>query len=254
TDGQIFLDADLFNSGIRPAINVGLSVSRVGGNAQTKAMKQVAGTLRLELAQFRDVAAFAQFGSDLDKATQAQLARGGRLVEILKQGQYAPVPFERQVLVIYAGTNGHLDDLDVSLCGKFEEELNLYVDSRAPEVLQEFRTKKALDEELLGKMKNLLCAFKEEFRAVDRGMCGSFNANIIRRAAGVIAEEEAAHREMSLQCVGRKGRDYFRRRRPIRRERVDFFRSFGYAAAAAIARELMDRFVQEEIDSVVVVY
>src|SRR6059036_1373628 len=125
TDGQIFLDADLFNSGIRPAINVGLSVSRVGGNAQTKAMKQVAGTLRLELAQFRDVAAFAQFGSDLDKATQAQLARGGRLVEILKQGQYAPVPFERQVLVIYAGTNGHLDDLDVSLCGKFEEELNL---------------------------------------------------------------------------------------------------------------------------------
>ncbi|PYT09310.1 MAG: F0F1 ATP synthase subunit alpha [Acidobacteria bacterium] len=166
TDGQIFLDTDLFNSGIRPAINVGLSVSRVGGNAQTKAMKQVAGTLRLELAQFRDVAAFAQFGSDLDKATQAQLARGGRLVEILKQGQYAPVPFERQVLVIYAGTNGHLDDLDVSLCGKFEEELNLYVDSRAPEVLQEIRTKKALDEELLGKMKNLLCAFKEEFRAV----------------------------------------------------------------------------------------
>src|SRR5213594_1538247 len=131
TDGQIFLEGDLFNAGIRPAINVGNSVSRVGGAAQIKAMKQVAGSLRLDLAQYRELAAFAQFGSDLDKATQAQLARGGRLVEILKQGQYAPVPFERQVLVIYAGTNGHLDDLDVSLCGKFEEELNLYVDSRA---------------------------------------------------------------------------------------------------------------------------
>src|SRR5213594_3143604 len=131
TDGQIFLESDLFNAGIRPAINVGNSVSRVGGAAQIKAMKQVAGSLRLDLAQYRELAAFAQFGSDLDKATQAQLARGGRLVEILKQGQYAPVPFERQVLVIYAGTNGHLDDLDVSLCGKFEEELNLYVDSRA---------------------------------------------------------------------------------------------------------------------------
>ena len=113
TDGQIYLEADLFNSGIRPAINVGLSVSRVGGNAQIKAMRQVAGTLRLDLAQYRELAAFAQFGSELDKATQAQLARGQRLTQVLKQDQFAPLPVEKQVLVIFAGTNGYLDDVDV---------------------------------------------------------------------------------------------------------------------------------------------
>ena len=113
TDGQIYLEADLFNSGIRPAINVGLSVSRVGGNAQIKAMRQVAGTLRLDLAQYRELAAFAQFGSELDKATQAQLARGQRLTEVLKQDQFVPLPVEKQVLVIFAGTNGFLDDVDV---------------------------------------------------------------------------------------------------------------------------------------------
>jgi len=111
TDGQIFLETDLFNSGVRPAVNVGISVSRVGGSAQIKAMRQVAGTLKLELAQYRELAAFAQFGSDLDKATQAQLSRGKRLVEILKQGQYLPQPFSQQILIIYAGTNGFLDDL-----------------------------------------------------------------------------------------------------------------------------------------------
>src|SRR5206468_12539968 len=120
TDGQIFLESDLFYSGVRPAVNVGLSVSRVGGNAQTKAMKQVAGSLRLEMAQFRELAAFAQFGSDLDKATLAQLERGKRLVEILKQPQYSPSPFERQVVMIYAGTGGYLDDVPVERVRRFE--------------------------------------------------------------------------------------------------------------------------------------
>src|SRR5580698_5843400 len=130
TDGQIYLEADLFNSGIRPAVNVGLSVSRVGGNAQIKAMRQVAGTLRLDLAQYRELAAFAQFGSEqLDKATQAQLARGGRLVEILKQDQYQPLPIEKQVLIIFAGANRYLDDIEASQCSRFERELYAFVET-----------------------------------------------------------------------------------------------------------------------------
>ena len=131
TDGQIYLEADLFNSNVRPAINVGLSVSRVGGNAQIKAMRQIAGTLRLGLAQYRALAAFAQFGSDLDKASQDQLSRGRRMVEVLKQGQYQPLPVERQILIIYAGTNAFLDDLPVEDCRKFEAELYRFVDYRS---------------------------------------------------------------------------------------------------------------------------
>jgi len=129
TDGQIFLETDLFHSGIRPAINVGISVSRVGGNAQIKAMKQVAGTLRLDLAQFRELAAFAQFGSDLDKATQAQLNRGRHLTEALKQDQYQPLPVEKQVVIIFAGTNGYLDDIAIEDCAAFERELYSFIDS-----------------------------------------------------------------------------------------------------------------------------
>ncbi len=133
TDGQIYLETDLFHAGIRPAINVGLSVSRVGGNAQIKAMKQIAGTLRLDLAQYRELAAFAQFGSEqLDKATQAQLCRGERLIEILKQDQYAPLPVEKQILIIFAGTNGYLDDLEVSQCRAFERGLCEFLDSSHP--------------------------------------------------------------------------------------------------------------------------
>src|SRR5271156_3156588 len=129
TDGQIYLEADLFNSGQRPAINVGISVSRVGGNAQTKAMKQIAGSLRLDLAQYRALAAFAQFGSDLDKASLDQLNRGKHLVEILKQGQYQPLPLEKQIMIIFAGTKGYLDDLPVEKCRKFEDELYRFVDN-----------------------------------------------------------------------------------------------------------------------------
>ncbi len=146
TDGQIYLEADLFNSNIRPAVNVGLSVSRVGGAAQIKAMRQVAGALRLDLAQYRNLAAFAQFGSDLDKASQQQLNRGKRLVEILKQPQYKPIPVEKQVAIIFAGTNGYLDDLAVEDCRPFEAELYKFLDNSKPTILSGIREKKAIDD------------------------------------------------------------------------------------------------------------
>jgi F-type H+-transporting ATPase subunit alpha len=165
TDGQIYLEADLFNSGIRPAVNVGLSVSRVGGNAQIKAMKQVAGTLRLDLAQYRGLAAFAQFGSDLDKATQAQLNRGQRLTEILKQGQYEPLPVEKQILIIFAGTNGYLDDLPVDRCRAFEKELYQFLDTSFPSIGQKIVEKKTLDDALRAEIRKALDDFKVKFQA-----------------------------------------------------------------------------------------
>jgi F-type H+-transporting ATPase subunit alpha len=163
TDGQIYLETDLFNSGIRPAVNVGLSVSRVGGSAQIKAMRQVAGTLKLELAQYRELAAFAQFGSDLDKATQAQLSRGQRLVELLKQGQYSPLPFSKQILIIYAGTNGFLDDLPVEDVRAFEAELYKYVDTINPGLLKSIMEKKTLDDALKAEITKTLNEFKQQF-------------------------------------------------------------------------------------------
>lgn len=156
TDGQIYLETDLFYSGVRPAINVGLSVSRVGGSAQIKAMKQVAGTLRLALAQFRELAAFAQFGSDLDAATQAQIERGKRLVEILKQGQYAPVEVEMQVVVIYAATNGYVDSIDVNKVVAYETELKTFFENKKGDLLKEIREKKALDDDIKGKINSAL--------------------------------------------------------------------------------------------------
>ena len=165
TDGQIFLESDLFNSGVRPAINVGISVSRVGGNAQTKAMKQIAGSLRLDLAQYRALAAFAQFGSDLDKASMDQLNRGKHLVEILKQGQYQPLPVEKQIVIIFAGTQGYLDDLPVEQCGKFEEELYRFVDNAHRGLWEEIRAKKALDDELRAKVTAVIEEFKARFVA-----------------------------------------------------------------------------------------
>jgi F-type H+-transporting ATPase subunit alpha len=169
TDGQIYLEADLFNSGIRPAVNVGLSVSRVGGNAQIKAMRQVAGSLRLELAQYRDLAAFAQFGSDqLDKATQAQLARGQRLTEVLKQDQYVPLSVERQVLMIFAATNKFLDDLQVSECGPFEAGLYDFIDANYPGIFKTLREKKAFDDALKAETSKVLDAYKERFLAATR--------------------------------------------------------------------------------------
>jgi F-type H+/Na+-transporting ATPase subunit alpha len=165
TDGQIFLETDLFNSGVRPAVNVGISVSRVGGSAQIKAMRQVAGTLKLELAQYRELAAFAQFGSDLDKATQAQLNRGKRLVEILKQDQYKPLPFSKQIMIIFAGTNGYLDDLEVDQVRAFSEELNKYVESMNPKLLEAIMQKKTIDDALKADIEKMLKEFKGRFVA-----------------------------------------------------------------------------------------
>ena len=166
TDGQIYLEADLFNAGIRPAINAGISVSRVGGNAQIKAMRQVAGTLRLDMAQYRELAAFTQFGSEqLDKTTQAQLARGQRLMEILKQDQYQPLPVEKQVLLLFASSNRYLDDIEVSECRRFELEMYTFVETNYPGVLQAIRDKKALDDAVRAEATKALDAFKERFRA-----------------------------------------------------------------------------------------
>ena len=165
TDGQIFLETDLFYSGVRPAINVGLSVSRVGGSAQVKAMKQVAGTLRLALAQYREMAAFAQFGSDLDAATQRQLNRGARLVEILKQGQYVPLPIEKQVVSIFAANNGYVDEYDTSEIQRYEQEMISFMETSYADVLATLAEKKAIDDELEGKIKAALDEFKGQFVA-----------------------------------------------------------------------------------------
>ena len=162
TDGQIYLETDLFNSNIRPAINVGLSVSRVGGSAQIKAMRAVAGSLRLELAQYRGLEAFAQFGSDLDKASQDQLNRGKRWVEVLKQNQYSPIPVEKQVAIIFAGGNGYLDDIAVEDVRRFEAGLYEYLDNSKPEVLQAIREKRELNDEIKNNLKNALNEFKSQ--------------------------------------------------------------------------------------------
>ena len=165
TDGQIFLETDLFNSGVRPAVNVGISVSRVGGSAQIKAMRQVAGSLKLELAQYRELAAFAQFGSDLDKATLNQLNRGQRLVELLKQSQFSPLPFSKQILIIFAGTSGALDDMTVEQIRPFEAELYKYVDTTNPGLLSAIMEKKILDDSLKSEMTRVIKECKEQFLA-----------------------------------------------------------------------------------------
>jgi F-type H+-transporting ATPase subunit alpha len=165
TDGQIYLEADLFNSNIRPAINVGLSVSRVGGSAQIKAMRSIAGTLRLDLAQYRELAAFAQFGSDLDKASQAQLNRGKHLVELLKQPQYSPLPVEKQVAIIYAGTKGYVDDIPVDQCRAFETGLYGYIDNAKPGIWSAIKEKKVLDDALKADLDTVIKDFKQRFVA-----------------------------------------------------------------------------------------
>ncbi|HSY59359.1 MAG TPA: F0F1 ATP synthase subunit alpha [Terriglobales bacterium] len=200
TDGQIYLEADLFNAGIRPAINAGISVSRVGGNAQIKAMRQVAGTLRLDMAQYRDLAAFAQFGTEqLDKATQAQLARGQRLVEVLKQDQYQPLTVEQQVLIIYAASNRYLDDIDVAEVRRFERELYPFIETNYPNVMKTLREKKAFDDALRAETKKALDAFKETFVAsldASKAAAGAENASSEKPAAAAPKAEEkvpAAH-------------------------------------------------------------
>src|SRR5438105_1564985 len=164
TDGQIYLETDLFHSGVRPAVNVGLSVSRVGGSAQIRVMRAVAGTLRLDLAQYRELAAFAQFGSDLDKATLAQLNRGQRLTEVLKQDQYMPLPVEKQVAMIFAGTNGLLDDLEVADCRPFEQYLYRFLDTSHPGLLEKIRNRKTIDDEIKGELQKAIKEAKERFK------------------------------------------------------------------------------------------
>jgi F-type H+/Na+-transporting ATPase subunit alpha len=163
TDGQIYLEPELFYSGVRPAINVGLSVSRVGGNAQIKAMKQVAGRLRLELAQYREMAAFAKFGSDLDKATQALLARGSRLTELLKQGQYVPILVEKQVVLLYAGARGYIDTYPESALKKYEQEMIAYMEKEHPDILSDIKEKKELNESIEERLDKALGLFQSKF-------------------------------------------------------------------------------------------
>jgi F-type H+-transporting ATPase subunit alpha len=165
TDGQIYLEPSLFFAGVRPAINVGLSVSRVGGAAQTKAMKQVAGRMRLDLAQYRELEAFAKFGSDLDKGTLAQLNRGVRLVELLKQPQYQPMPAQKEVMSLYAGTRGHMDTVPVERVSEYETQMLAFVERKYPEILEEIKEKKIISDELDGKMKKALAEFAEVFQA-----------------------------------------------------------------------------------------
>ena len=164
TDGQIYLLPNLFNAGIRPAIDVGISVSRVGGNAQIKAMKKVAGSLKLDLAQYRELEAFAKFGSDLDKATQRTLAKGARLVELLKQGQYAPVPVEKQVLSVYVGTNNYFESIEVKDVKRFEKEFLEYVDLKYPQILENIRVQKALNDDSVLLIKKAVEEFVEKFK------------------------------------------------------------------------------------------
>jgi F-type H+-transporting ATPase subunit alpha len=164
TDGQIYLEPALFFAGVRPSINVGLSVSRVGGAAQVKAMKQVAGTLRLDLAQYRELEAFAAFGSDLDVATQRQLTRGARLVEILRQPQYQPLPMEKQVTILFAGTKGHLDQYPVDVLAKYEAGLYTFIEDRYPQIFSELKEKEEFSDELDNLMTEALNAYGEEFK------------------------------------------------------------------------------------------
>lgn len=164
TDGQIYLESNLFNAGVRPAINVGISVSRVGGNAQIKAMKKVAGTLKLELALYRELEAFAKFGSDLDKATLKTLARGSRLVELLKQGQFSPVPIERQVVSIFLGTNGYLDDVPVYDIKKFEKEILEYIEVKYNNIFEAIKKEKQISDSTIDNLKKAAAEFKSLFK------------------------------------------------------------------------------------------
>jgi F-type H+-transporting ATPase subunit alpha len=205
TDGQIFLESDLFYSGVRPAINVGISVSRVGGNAQIKAMKSIAGTLRLDLAQYRAMAAFAQFASDLDAKTRAQLERGARLVEILKQGQYVPLPVQKQILIIFAGTVGLLDDLPIPELRRFEEELYKFVESKHAAVLPDIATKKVLDDDLKARMKAAIEAFKKKFVHDAKGGA-SERAEVDERPDDEEDEEEEAPKPKAKPKSARRGK------------------------------------------------
>ena len=205
TDGQIFLETDLFYSGVRPAINVGLSVSRVGGSAQIKAMKSVAGTLKLELAQFREMAAFAQFASDLDAATRKQLERGQRLTELLKQGQYVPMPVEDQIAIVFAGTKGYVDNLPIASLKRYEQELLAFLKASHAAILEGIRTKKALDDELTKKLNDALSEFGKKF-VPDAKLGGARHA--------LAQEHPKAYHQRQIDAEDHQGHEDGRRRAP----------------------------------------
>ncbi|RCW48259.1 MULTISPECIES: F0F1 ATP synthase subunit alpha [unclassified Halanaerobium] len=190
TDGQIYLESELFFSGVRPAVNVGISVSRVGGNAQIKAMKDVAGTLRLDLSQYRELEAFSQFGSDLDKTTQQKLARGERIVEILKQDQYSPMPVEEQVIIIYSVVNGHLDDLPVDNLGRFEKEFLSFLDSNYPEIGKEIKETEKLSDELKEKLNSAIKEFKNMFQVRENKIVDTDSEDLDKDSKSDEAEKE----------------------------------------------------------------
>src|SRR5207248_2961063 len=249
TDGQIFLETDMFYSNVRPAINPGISVSRVGGNAQIKAMKQVAGRLRLDLAQYRELEAFAQFGSELDQATQKQLARGVRVVEVLKQPQYQPMPVEQQVMVIFAVTNGYLDDVPVPEIRAWQQGFKDFIAARpyaaaladvigdlyAPELAERF----PLLRQPAGKSRRVALVVI----TANRGLCGAFNANLIREARRRIEQLEADGVGVDLHLIGKKGITYFKfAKRPAVSQRTDIGDKPRAEHAAEIVGPLMTQF------------
>ncbi len=199
TDGQIFLESDLFYSGVRPAINVGISVSRVGGNAQIKAMKSVAGTLKLDLAQYREKQAFSQFASDLDKVTRDMLERGARLVEILKQGQYVPLPVEKQVVIIYAATKGYVDGLPTGKLAAYEKELFAYLEGKHKDILETIKTKKVIDKDLEATLKKALDTFTKAFGKGDSTENGKVSAKADKKPAKPAKKKPAAEEAVPEQ-------------------------------------------------------
>src|SRR5258705_51283 len=244
TDGQIFLETDLFHSGVRPAINVGISVSRVGGSAQVRSMRSTSGTLRLDLAQYRELAAFAQFGSDLDKVTQAQLNRGQRLVEILKQGQYSPLRIGLQTASVFAGVQGYLDNFKVSSVRPYAAAMRevlasvaTRVDVKAHPLLQPRDEKKVLVVVVTS----------------DKGLCGAFNANANKAATNLIREKQ--WESVQVLPLGRKANDFFRRRPlTLRKQAAHVFQALNLGTAREIATSFIDEFISGELDAVYLVF
>ncbi len=245
TDGQIFLEADLFFSGVRPAVNVGISVSRVGGNAQVKAMRKVAGPLRLELAQYRAMAAFAQFASDLDAATKKQLERGERLVEIMKQGQYVPLPVEKQTAIIYAAVNGHLDGLPVSALQRYEKELYAFLDAKHPEVLTGIREKKELSDDVVAKLDGAL----KEFSAPRRGLMPSLKD--LRKRIGSVRSTQQITKAMKMVAAARlrRAQEAAEQARPYAAKLTEMFTAV-VAGLSEEAHPLLARREERRIDLV----
>ncbi|OPX26548.1 MAG: hypothetical protein B1H07_04180 [Campylobacteraceae bacterium 4484_166] len=273
TDGQIFLETNLFNSGIRPAINVGLSVSRVGGAAQIKATKQVAGTLKLDLAQFRELEAFAQFASDLDASTRAQLERGQRMVELLKQGVNKPLAIEKQVSILYAGVNGFLDDIDVNKIVKYEDEFHIFMEQTYESVLNSIAKKTKIDDEIKVELEKAIDEFTDEnqhkalvacdkpkivdlvFITADKGLCGGFNMTTIKQVKELMSSYNKDGVEVRLRVSGRKGIDYFSFADiKLTQKIIGLSASPTYDKAVEFIKDCFDDFISGKTDKVILVH